>query len=172
MKWLMLIFLLILPFSVMGQTTQTAAQVKLQTTTEDGKRQLQATVTADGKPVEGATVVFTVKRTFGELPVGKDQTLDDGTAAVAFPGDLPGGETGELHVMATVQAPSRYAGAMAYGMFDGAAKVQPAPEEFPRALWAPRAPVTLLVTIVVILAAVWFAYAYVVAQLWAIARER
>lgn len=156
----------------LAQTTQTAAEVKLQLTTEEGKRQLQATVTANGKPLESATVVFTVKRTFGELPIGKDQTLDDGTAQAAFPADLPGGSTGQLHITATVQAPSQYAGAHAQGVFDGAAKVRPAEDEFPRALWAPRAPWLLIATIGVILAAVWCAYAYVVVQLWALARGR
>lgn len=177
MKSLLVIFLfpllLLLQVSQLpAQTTQAAAQVRLQVTTEEGKRQLQATVTAGGKPVEGATVLFTVGRTFGQLPVGKDQTLDDGTAAVPFPSDLPGGATGEIHVVAAVQSPTQYAGAAAHGEFDGAAKVQLGPEEFPRALWAPRAPLPLLGTIVVILAVVWCSYAYVVVQLWALARGR
>ena len=148
------------------------AELKIQLTTEEGKKQIQATLTAGGKPVEGATVAFTVKRTFGNLPIGKDQTLDDGTAAVTFPADLPGGATGELQVIASVQAPTKYSQITARATFSGAATIHPSDDEFPRALWAPRAPWLLVGTIVGILAAVWCVYAYVLAQLWALYRGR
>ncbi len=160
--------------AALAQTTAASApsaEVKLVLVTEEG-RQLQATVSADGKPVEGATVVFTVQRTFGDLPIGKDQTLDDGTAQVPFPSDLPGGPTGELAVTATVQAPEKWAGATAKDVFPGAAKLATAAEPFPRALWAPRAPWLLVVTIAGLLLVVWCMYAYVATQLWAIARGR
>lgn len=149
-----------------------AAELKIQLTTEEGKKQIQATLTAGGKPVEGATVAFAVKRTFGNLPIGKDQTLDDGTAAVAFPADLPGGATGELQVIASVQAPTKYSQVTARATFGGAATIHPSDDEFPRALWAPRAPWLLVGTIVGLLAAVWCVYAYVLAQLWALYRGR
>ena len=152
--------------------TMPAAEIKLQIVTEDGKQQVQATVTAGGKPVEGATVAFFVTRTFGNLQIGKDQTLDDGTAAAGFPADLPGGETGQLHVIAMVQAPTQYAQAAAHATFDGAARVHATEDEFPRALWAPRAPWLLLVTLFGSIAVVWCIYAYVVAQLWSLFRGR
>ena len=149
-----------------------AAELKIQLTTEEGKKQIQATLTVAGQPVEGATVAFAVKRTFGNLPIGKDQTLDDGTAAVAFPADLPGGATGELLVIASVQAPTKYSLVTARATFGGAATIHPSDDEFPRALWAPRAPWLLVGTIVGIMAAVWCVYAYVLAQLWALYRGR
>ena len=159
-----------------AQTTQSAApstaEIKLLLTTEDGRKQLQATVTADGKPLENATVAFTVKRTFGQLDIGKDQTLDDGTAQIPFPVDLPGGTTGQLDVTAIVQAPTKYANTSAHATFGGAAILIPSDDEFPRSLWAPRAPWLLIVTIAGILAIVWCVYAYVAGQLWAIARGR
>ena len=182
----LLALLLLLATATFAQTTQSAtptsaptsasapasAELKLQLITDEGKKQIQATLTANGKPVEGATVAFRVKRTFGNLQIGKDQTLDDGSAQTPFPSDLPGGSTGELHVTAIVQAPSKYADTLAHGMFSGAAVVHPSDNEFPRALWAPRAPWLLVITIVGLLAAVWCVYAYVVAQLWALARRR
>ena len=155
-----------------AQTTQAAGDLALKLITEEGKKQIQATLTANGKPVENATVEFFVARTFGRLSIGKDQTLDDGTAQVIFPTDLPGNVSGELHVTAVVQVPTKYAGITAHSMFKGAAVVSESPEPFPRALWAPSAPVLLIVTIVGILAAVWCIYAYVVAQLWAISKGR
>jgi hypothetical protein len=168
----------LLTSNAMAQTTATvpatvpAVELKIQLTMEEGKKQIQATLTAGGRPVEGATVAFTVKRTFGDLPIGRDQTLDDGTAAVAFPADLPGGVTGELQVIASVQAPTKYSQVVTHATFGGAAIVHPAEDEFPRALWAPRAPWLLVGTIVGILTAVWCVYACVVAQLWALSRGR
>jgi hypothetical protein len=153
-------------------TTAPSAEIKLQLTTEEGKKQIQATVTAGGKPVEGATVAFFVQRSFGKLQIGKDTTLDDGTAATAFPTDLPGGQSGQLQVMAIVQAPTKYAQAATYATFGGAAVVHPWEDAFPRALWAPRAPWLLLVTLFGSVAVVWCVYAYVVAQLWALYRGR
>ncbi len=41
-------------------------------------------------------------------------------------------------------------------------------ESFPRALWAPQAPVGLIVTIMLLVGGAWGAYAFVVLQLVAI----
>lgn len=168
----LLILLLGMVAPAVAQTTQAAeTSLSLKLTTEEGKKQLQATLTDHGKPVEGATVHFLVARTFGALLIGKDQTLDDGAAQVPFPADLPGNATGELQVSAIVQAPAKYANISTQQTFGGAA-LAPPPEDFPRALWTPRAPLPLIVTIVVLVAAVWFVYGYVLSQLWALAKGR
>jgi hypothetical protein len=143
----------------------------LATNIEDHKKMLRATVTADGKPLENVTVAFYVKRTFGNLLLGTDQTLDDGTAAVAFPLDLPGGRIGRLEAFAQIQSPEKYAGPAGEATLEGGAIVPAEADPFPRALWAPRAPLALIATILGLLAAVWVAYAYVVVQLLRIRKE-
>lgn len=169
----LLIFGALLTASGIAQTTRaTEAKLTLALSSEEGKKQLQATLTSGGKGVEGATVEFLISRSFGQLPLGKDQTLDDGTAQVDFPSDLPGGKTGELTVTAVVQAPASLAGTTATGVFGGAAIVHESPDVFPRALWAPRAPVLLIVSFTAILAAVWCSYAFVVRELWALAKGK
>ncbi len=132
---------------------------------EEGKPTLTATVRLSGKPLENAKVAFFVERTFGQMLLGQDTTLDDGTAAVAFPSDLPGGPSGELNVQAVIKTPAAYAGVRTQAKIGGALKFRPESQAFPRALWAPRAPVALLVTLFVLLATVCGAYAYVVGQL-------
>ncbi len=117
------------------------------------------------KPVEGAKVAFTVKRTFGELPIGAEDTLDDGSAAVPFPVGLPGDAQGLLQVIAELKAPKEFAGIRFQAPIEGGQIIPPEKDPFPRALWSPRAPVTLVVTIFVLLGAVWGTYAYVVVQL-------
>jgi hypothetical protein len=140
-------------------------QIALQVTTEENQKTILATVTASGKPLKGATVTFFVKRMFGNLDIGHDQTLDDGTAAIPFPADLSGGTTGQLQVIATITDPPQYFSAHDEATFDGALAISPQAKAFPRALWAPQAPLPLILAITIVLILVWGTYVYVVVQL-------
>jgi hypothetical protein len=139
--------------------------IALTITTEENQKTVLATVTAGGKPLKGATVTFFVKRLFGNLGIGHDQTLDDGTAAVPFPVDLPGGTTGQLHIIAAITDPCQYSSVSSQAVFEGARIVPLEMTDFPRALWAPQAPLTLIIAIVILLALVWGTYFYVGVQL-------
>jgi len=146
-----------------------SATIALSQTVEEGRKQLVATLTLAGKPVPNAAISFGVRRTFGEMPIGADTTLDDGTAAIPFPTDLPGGSTGVLNLFATVTAPPQLAGIRSDLAMPGG-KVVATELPFPRALWAPGAPVALVVTIFLLVAGAWGAYAFVILQLVAIAK--
>lgn len=165
----------------------------LKSEVEDGKKMLIATVTRDGKPLEGIAISFYVDRTFGKLLIGEDKTLEDGSAAIPAPEGLPSGRAGELKVTAQatlpgapaaetqasteVTAPSTPAEPVAPSAptppriiaaqlaFKGDTKLLQEQEGVPRALWAPRAPVALLAIISGILALVWGSYAFIVSQL-------
>lgn len=157
------------PATTQPAATQPAAKVALAVVTEDREKLVRATVTAlDGKPVENASVQFFVCRTFGDLKLGEDKTLDDGTAAVRFPTGLPGGATGQLQLCAQVKAPAPYVGAYAVITDAGGLLVKPVADPFPRALWAPHAPLPLLIVICSLLAGVWTTYAFVISQIIAI----
>ena len=148
-------------------TLPTAAdvQVTLSTDTEEGKKQLVATVKRAGKPVENAMVSFGAKRTFGRLILGTDVTLDDGTAAIPFPADLPGDEKGNLELSAVVQGPLSQWGASASAVLPGGRAKAPAVGSFPRALWSPYAPVGLIAAIAILVGGAWGAYVFVGYQL-------
>jgi hypothetical protein len=137
---------------------------------EEHKKVVRATVTLNGKPLENATVTISVRRTFGTMLLGKDATLDDGTAVAPFPADLPAGPGGELRLVAEVAASPKYAAAVAETTAPGRTIHAKSEDAFPRALWAPRAPIELLVPIFVLLGGVWITYAFVVSQLIAIWR--
>jgi len=139
--------------------------IALKLTTEEGKKVIVATVKANDKPVENAKVAILVRRTFGELPIGAEDTLDDGTAAVPFPVGLPGDSNGLLQVIAEIKAPKTLAGTRFQASIEGGRIIPPEKDPFPRALWSPRAPVTLVITLFILLGAVWGTYAYVVFQL-------
>ena len=141
------------------------ASISLKLETEDGKQMIVATVLADGKPKADAKVVFEVPRAFGALVIGEDTTLDDGTAAAPFPADLPAGAAGRLIVNARIQEPAEFAAVRGHAEFDGALKSKPDTDSFSRALWAPSAPLALVVTLGVLLGAFWGAFGYVGFQL-------
>jgi len=148
----------------------TDVTVTLSTDVEDGKKQLVATVKRDGKPVANATVSFGAKRTFGRLALGTDVTLDDGTAAIAFPTSLPGDAQGNLELDAMVQGPLSQWGASTQATLAGGLSKAPPSDTFPRALWSPSAPVGLIIAIVILVSGAWGAYLFVAFQLIAIRR--
>ena len=158
-----------------GATNAIASETKpvitLKLSVEEGKKVIVATVRTNEKPVEGAKVAILVKRTFGELPIGTEATLDDGTVAVPFPEGLPGDTQGWLQVIAELKSPKEFAGARVQTALEGGRIIPPDKDPFPRALWSPRAPLVLVATIFILLAAVWSTYTYVVIQLIHINKE-
>jgi Ni/Fe-hydrogenase subunit HybB-like protein len=152
------------------QVQEPPPQITITTATEEGKKVIIATVTREGKPIEGSHVALQAKRRFGNLTLGEDDTLADGTVAVPFPSDLPGGTEGRVQIIAQIKSPPELA-ATATKIFDGASKVLPNKDPFPRALWAPHAPLALLITIGSMLTIVWSVYLFVVIQLIKIRKE-
>ncbi|MGD0540444.1 MAG: hypothetical protein ABSB33_02890 [Tepidisphaeraceae bacterium] len=162
---LITLILLLWPWAAIAQTAQPA--ISLSTDIEDGKKMVQASVSLNGKPLENVVLQYFVQRTFGNMLFGQDTTLDDGTSAVAFPSDLPAASDGKLHFVVRIKTPAQYSAVSASAGFAG--DVQPPPvTEFPRALWAPHAPLALTVSIFVILAGVWLSYFFVVSRILAI----
>ena len=149
--------------------TAPATVLSLTVTTEDGQKLVRATILSGGKPVENATIQFSVQRTFGALKLGEDKTLDDGTAAVKFPSGLPGNAVGELTFIAEVKSPAQFAGVCTELNSPGGVVARPPDAEpFPRALWSPHAPIVLLVTLGAMVVGVWVTYAFVISQVIAI----
>ena len=158
--------LLISPWSAFAQTSRPTIAVT--TDVEDGKKMVHALVTLNGKPIENVNLQYFVQRTFGNLPIGQDTTLDDGTSAVAFPTDLPGASDGKLHVIVRIAAPPQYSSISLSAAFPADVQPAPAADAFPRALWAPNAPLALMLSILVLLAGVWLSYLFVVSRILAI----
>jgi len=158
--------LLMTPWSAFAQTTQPT--ISLTTDVEDGKKMVQATVTLSGKPLENVVLQYFVQRTFGNLQIGQDTTLDDGTSAVNFPTTLPGASDGNLHLIVRIKDPAKYASVSSMAIFPADVQAAREGDAFPRALWAPRAPLALMASIFVILAGVWLSYSFVIGQVMTI----
>jgi hypothetical protein len=144
--------------------------VALSIVTDEGQNQVRATVKLGDHPLENAAVVFGVRRTFGNLVIGTDTTMDDGTAQTKFPQGLPGGATGQLQLLADVKPTDRYGAAHADMVIGGGVVVPPVADPFPRTFWAPHAPLWLILSITVLLGGVWSTYLFVVSQVLAIRR--
>ncbi len=148
-----------------------AVVIEITRIVEDGKPMLNARVTVDGKPASGVTVEFSAPRTFGAVALGKDNTLDDGTAAVVFP-TLPGAADGTLRIEAVLTAPDAFAGQHAAASLPAfAPRPAAADRGFARTLWSPHAPVPLLATLLVLLGGVWLTYGVVIYQIFKIKQE-
>lgn len=148
-----------------------APQIAIAGVTEDKQHLLRATVTLDGKPLEGVNVSFGAVRTFGVMDLGMDTTLDDGTAAIPYPETLPGDATGHFEAVAAVQATAQTSPASAHTRLGGVGIVAAAPELFPHALWSSKPLWPLVAVIAVLLTGVWATYTFVVVQLVKIRRE-
>lgn len=143
----------------------TRPEISVAKSIEEGKSVLVATIKLGEEPLKGVQVAFFVQRRFGLISLGKDETLEDGTAAVPFPDGLPGDANGGLRIVAEIVAPSQYSSLQSVVTVDGGVRTKFEEEPFPRALWAPKAPRPLIGTIVVLLAGVWGTYFFVIVQL-------
>jgi hypothetical protein len=161
------LFILLMPIAARAAGLP-KPQVSIELGEEEKKKVVRATVTLDGKPLPDAAVKISVKRTFGLLPLGKDTTLDDGTAVAPFPLDLPGDADRQLQIVAAVAGTPKYDAAIALTAVPAIRAALAVPDPFPRALWAPHAPLELIVPIFSLLAGVWITYAFVVRQIIAI----
>ena len=156
-----------------------AAHIALQRTMAGDTAKLAAKVTtADGKPVPWTGVAFLVKRTFGLMPVGEEQTGEDGVASIAFPSTLAGDSLGNLEVHALLRPDSSAAQSAdsdkpaleAVQVIAGGTPFRATVADVPRALWSSRPPLPMVATICGLALCVWSTYAFVIGQLVALRR--
>lgn len=142
-----------------------APELSAEVSVEDGRPMVIAKVQREGKPTPGVGVAFYIQRTFGEIKLGEDTTLDDGTAAVSLPTDLPESKEGTLSLRLQVTAPDEIAGLQKHFPIRAPKldSIQFHPME--RALWARKAPFALLAALGAILSLIWGAYALVIREL-------
>lgn len=141
--------------------------ISAKVTEEDGKPEVLATVLADGKPAPNVGVTFLLHRSFGDLTLGTDTTLDDGTAAAPFHKELAADQQGGWTFKITLTSPDAFAGqAQTIRMAAPTATVTSAAT--PRELWARHAPWSLLLTVLILVGSVWGVYSYTAYQLFLI----
>ncbi len=148
------------------QGTYKEANLSISINTADTDRLVTVKATEldkDGKekPIAKATINFYIQRLFGTMPAAEDRTAttdDKGEGTFILPRDIKGDTLGNIIVVAKIEDND------IYGNVDSKvdAKLGIAllvdKNPFPRALWEPRAPAPLVITISVIFSCVWLVY--------------
>jgi 5-hydroxyisourate hydrolase-like protein (transthyretin family) len=145
----------------------------------DTVRLVTAKVTETGKegkeiPVKGAELKFYVLRMFGFMPAAEDNAIstdEKGEASIAYPATIPGDTAGVITVVARMEDNERFGNVenktvTSWGTVLGTEK-----DPFPRALWEPHAPLTLIITIVIVFGGVWSTYFFIFFQLRKIKKD-
>lgn len=146
-----------------------SAVVTVEGVEKDGARTLRAQVSTSDL-LEGLTVRFFAQRLFGLLPLGEMEIDEHGAANIPFPQDLPGDARGNVTIVATVEDSNGRSFGTGRAVVGWGLPTPAQHEPFPRALWAPRAPWSLIGVICVVFGGIWLTYGYVVVQLVRIAR--
>lgn len=156
---------------------QDSSQIKMQigyTQNSDSSKMLTAKVTSlDGTPVKDIEVHFYVKRLFGLLPVessmGNIPTDEKGETSIDLPKkNFPGDTAGNIIIIAKIEENETYGTVETQSVMKIGAPLKIENDLFPRALWAPNAPLALILTFVVLIGGVWCAYSFVAYQIYKI----
>lgn len=124
-------------------------------------------------PVPEVTIGVFVKRQFNSLKVGEGTTDEAGEAVIEFPGKLPGDAKGNLQIAARLDEDENFGYLEA--SFTGekwGTPVSDRLEDQPRALWSAHPPIWMLITFIVMMAAVWGHYIVIVYELFRLRKER
>lgn len=127
--------------------------------------------TGEEKPVSEAEVGVFVKRLFKPLPVGTGTTDENGEAAVEIPSNLPGDASGNIQLIARLDDNETYGNLEATVTEKWGVPVSDKPLRQPRALWSSNPPIWMLITFIVLMAAVWGHYIVIVYELFRLRKE-
>lgn len=129
----------------------------------------QIDVSGEEIPVE-EDVIFYVPRQFSMLKIGEVE-LQDGEGAIEFPVSLPGDSIGNLQIIAIIEESRDYGNVEAVGTKDWGKPRPPVIIEERRGLGDTDAPLWMVYTLIVLLSAVWFHYAYIMYVFLSIKRK-
>lgn len=131
-------------------------------------------ITKDGEtPIPNSTIGIFVKRSFKPLKIAEGTTDESGVATIEFPNNLPGDEKGNLIVFAKLDEDENYGNLEA--SFTGekwGIAVSKQHQDQPRALWSSHPPLWMLITFVILMAAVWGHYIVIVYELFRLRNEK
>jgi hypothetical protein len=157
-------------FNLSAFAQEKEANMSISFVKEEGKNICKVLVTSEDKPVAEIAVKLSVKRLFGQLPIGGDVSTDEtGVASFEFPDNLPLNPEGKLEVTAAVEDDENY------GSFDVTTETQIGTkvdlsnlEKRERSLSGgrDRAPIYFIIASVVIISGIWGTLIYVVLQVF------
>jgi hypothetical protein len=112
-------------------------------------------------PVAALEIGLFIKGTFSYYSIAKDVTDETGKLIVPFPVQMPGDTLGVITIVARIEDHDLYGNVESWGNINWAKPV-PLATEARRGLGDTDAPLWMVYTLIVLLSAVWFHYAYVI----------
>ena len=112
-----------------------------------------------------------VKRLFSALKLGEGKTDEAGEASIEIPNNLPGDSHGNITLLAKLDENEVYGNLEAAVTQQWGAPVSDELKELPRSLWSTHPPIWMLVTFIVLMAAVWGHYLVIIVQLFRLRKE-
>lgn len=159
-----------------GEVSVKKARLIATSIAEDGKYSVQIKLVdlSNGTetPIPETTIGVFVKRQFSPLKVAEGTTDEAGDAIIEIPAGLPGDPNGNLVILAKLDENETYGYLEAsltgekWGL-----PVSNKPVAPPRALWSAHPPIWMLVTFIILMAAVWGHYFVIVYELFRLRKE-
>ncbi len=112
-------------------------------------------------PIAAVEIGLYIKGTFSYFSIAKDITDETGKLIVPFPVEMPGDTLGIITIAAKIEDHDLYGNIESWGNINWAKPV-PLASEARRGLGDTDAPLWMVYTLIVLLSAVWFHYAYVI----------
>lgn len=122
-------------------------------------------------PIPEVALGIFVKRSFYPLKLGEGTTDENGETSVEIPYNLPGDAAGNVTLLAKLDEDENF------GYLEGAAvekwgtPVSDKIQDQPRALWSSHPPLWMLITFIILMAAVWGHYIVIVYELFRLRKE-
>lgn len=163
---------------IYGQDTMEEAIVAVSFSEEDNTKTIIAKASDQtGLPIEDLELYFYVKRTFSLLPIGDgfNATDENGILEIEFPNDLPGDPEGNLIIVVKIIESDMYNDLTIETTKNWGLPIKlEDPKIEKRSLWAAaaNAPITLIISISLMIIAVWYIICYILFKLYKISRVK
>ncbi|RLD28688.1 MAG: hypothetical protein DRI75_05940 [Bacteroidetes bacterium] len=161
---------------IYGQDSMEDAIVSLSFLEEnESKIIVTKAVDQSGLPIEDLELYYYVKRTFSLLPIGDpfNATDENGIIEVEFPNDLPGDTEGNVIIVVKIIESDLYNDLTLETTKNWGLLVQlPDQKVEKRSLWAAaaNAPISLILTVSVMIISVWYIICYILFKLYKISK--
>jgi 5-hydroxyisourate hydrolase-like protein (transthyretin family) len=129
-------------------------------------RTVEVTCTANGDPIEEATVYLYVKSMIRPLLIGEEETDEDGMVSFEFPTDLPGNSDGTIDFYSFIEDDADFGNVKGTVNKDWGTPRIENNTKVVRSLSSPNPPLWLLITFIGLLVIIWGHYIEVIIRLF------
>lgn len=128
--------------------------------------------TGEETPVPETALGVFVKRSFNPMKIGEGTTDENGEASVEIPNNLPGDAKGNITLLVKLDESETYGYLEAAAVEKWGIPVSDKIEDQPRSLWSSHPPLWMLITFIILMAAVWGHYIVIVYELFRLRKEQ